>query len=213
MKNKVLIAISLIALVLLIVVSKYRCLESASSMGSYYVIGNTTYTFSGGRYVKGTPIAKTEDGIILYSLKGDSNRLFIIDSRSNDLYIDENATMLHNTVTGVFINNSYQDNQEIVAFCGLLDQWITQGVDEVVDKSQWNVATATHTSAFLNIELCYDSYMASQTFLGCICKIKDEYYFIASSEIQSAPYTGQERQFQCVAIKEQYYPLINKYYQ
>ena len=214
MKKKFLIFIPFMVFVfaLMSIIFQYARMDTAYSMGSYYVIGNTTYTFMGGKYVRGSPIAKTPDGVTLYSLKNDNRHLFIIDSRSNDLFIDEDAEIPHELLTGVFLDNTYQDNQELVAFCNLLEQWRVQGIDTAVNPSIWDVAVAEHTSAFLSIYLCHDSFLASQTFLGCICKINEEYYFIDPSSIQSSAYTGKERRFQCVSIQKQYYPLIEKYY-
>lgn len=187
-------------------------LKNAISSGEFYIINDIKYSRVGGKYVMGSPYAITDDGIKLYSVKGDKTHTYIVDSLSSDLFASNVPVIVNELPTGVFLRNQYIENKELLDFCNLLFAWKNEHDISAVNPDCTNIALAVHTSSFLRIDLCFKNFKASQVFLGFICEIDKRFYFIDSETARTSSYNGQEREFPCIEVREDYYKLLDRYF-
>lgn len=155
--------------------------------GEFYIVDGNRYANVGGKYTKDGLFAQTSDGIKLYSVEDDPEHCYLLDS-FGDLYILEDYEADEADITGIYLEDCYYNDDELLAFVSQLRAEVSGEEDRgILDAESVYPCQVYNTPGSQSIYLCYDNIKASHNLLGYIESLEQGYAYVDLAEIQDKP--------------------------
>lgn len=196
MKKKIILPTSVMIAILCIASVIFISKNYTHMRNEQYEYHGEYYSPSSGPYIKDHMISFSRDLIRIYSVKGDSERIYLVDSLSRNLYKKDSFFQDQGDVTGIFIKHDYFDDQETI-------DTIVNLYDHLSDESAMFDEYKPYN--LKDIYLCYNGICASDDLFGYIYKDDNKYYYVEHRYGLDAPLFG-------ALITSDVYSTLEKYF-